>query len=340
MTKFLKPLILIAALFFGAELAVSGQVSIPYTFTANTTIRASEVNSNFSTLGSNALNRTGGTVTGALASSGGSWTGTWAGSPTLSGNPTFSGTPVFSTGAALAGTFSGTPTFSGDFTVSGAPTFSGNATFSGTTTVSMGSSVALQLGAAGLQLADTNRSHYLVVTPGSDLTANRVLTLTTGDAARTITLSGNPTLNDWFDQAVKTTSTPTFAGATLGATDFNGSVAQRGKLQNYRETLATPSVSSNAVTLDLSTANVFRTSLSASVTTLTISNAPATGTVYSFTWILDITGSRTVTWPASVKWGNAGAPTLSTTNGKVDVFTFVTTDGGTSWLGFNGGQNF
>uniref|UniRef100_A0A6M3KB96 Uncharacterized protein n=1 Tax=viral metagenome TaxID=1070528 RepID=A0A6M3KB96_9ZZZZ len=68
----------------------------------------------------------------------------------------------------------------------------------------------------GIHALDTNASHDLVITPGSDLTADRVLTLTTGDAARTVTLSGNPTLNDWFNQNVKTTGTPTFASVTPG----------------------------------------------------------------------------------------------------------------------------
>jgi hypothetical protein len=46
---------------------------------------------------------------------------------------------------------------------------------------------------------------------GSDLSADRILSFVTGDAARTITLNGNPTLNDWFDQSVKTTAVPTFS---------------------------------------------------------------------------------------------------------------------------------
>jgi hypothetical protein len=71
-----------------------------------------------------------------------------------------------------------------------------------------------------LGLGDTDASHQLNITPGSNLTANRTLTLTTGDADRTITLSGNPTLADWFDQAVKAASSPTFAGMTM-----NGSVS-------------------------------------------------------------------------------------------------------------------
>jgi hypothetical protein len=50
-------------------------------------------------------------------------------------------------------------------------------------------------GTAGiLGLKDTNGSHYLNITPGSDLSANRTLTITTGDAARTLTLSGDATL--------------------------------------------------------------------------------------------------------------------------------------------------
>jgi hypothetical protein len=73
----------------------------------------------------------------------------------------------------------------------------------------------LTLPNAGLHLLDTNASHDLIISPGSDLTADRILTLTTGDAARTVTLSGNPTLADWFDQDVKQAAGPTFASITL-----------------------------------------------------------------------------------------------------------------------------
>jgi hypothetical protein len=69
--------------------------------------------------------------------------------------------------------------------------------------------------ADALHIFDTNASHDLIITPGSDLAADRVLTLTTGDAARTITLSGDPTLSDWFDQSVKAAASPTFANPTL-----------------------------------------------------------------------------------------------------------------------------
>lgn len=49
-------------------------------------------------------------------------------------------------------------------------------------------------GAGTLGLADTDASHYLNVTPGSNLTADRTLTVTTGDANRVLTISGDTTL--------------------------------------------------------------------------------------------------------------------------------------------------
>ena len=70
----------------------------------------------------------------------------------------------------------------------------------------------------GLHIFDTDDSHDLIISPGSNLTADRILSLVTGDAARTITLSGNPTLADWFDQALKQASSPTFAAINIGGT--------------------------------------------------------------------------------------------------------------------------
>lgn len=86
-------------------------------------------------------------------------------------------------------------------------TASANATFA-----------TLTLNNSGLHILDTNASHDLVFAVGSDLSADRTLTFTTGDAARTITLSGNPTLDDWFDQSVKAAATPAFGGATINGT--------------------------------------------------------------------------------------------------------------------------
>jgi len=71
---------------------------------------------------------------------------------------------------------------------------------------------------SGLHLFDTNATHDLIVKPGSDLSADRILTITTGDSARTITINGDPTLDNWFDQGLKVASSPTFAALTVSGT--------------------------------------------------------------------------------------------------------------------------
>jgi hypothetical protein len=52
----------------------------------------------------------------------------------------------------------------------------------------------------------------------------------------------------------------------------------------------------------------------------------------------DATGSRTVTWPASVKWPSSIAPTITSTASKGDKYVF--TGDGTYWWGSNAGQNY
>ena len=72
-------------------------------------------------------------------------------------------------------------------------------------------------GTSYVGIGDTDNSHYLQLQVGTNLTADRILTLTTGDAARTITVNGNPTLDDWFDQSVKVAANPQFATVEVGA---------------------------------------------------------------------------------------------------------------------------
>lgn len=102
--------------------------------------------------------------------------------------------------------------------------------------------------------------------------------------------------------------------------------------------VATTTDSGSALTLDLSAANTFDTTLTANCT-LSFINPPASGELGEWTIILrqDATGSRTVTWPASVKWqaadgtNSGSAPTLYTAATAEDVITLSTLDGGTTY---------
>jgi hypothetical protein len=86
-------------------------------------------------------------------------------------------------------------------------------------------------------------------------------------------------------------------------------------------------------TLSLVNGNVFDRTLAVGTTTFEFSGAIA-NKAGSFTLILRHgADGRTVNFPASVKWPNGSPPSLSTVSGSVDVLTFVTVDGGTTWLG-------
>lgn len=61
----------------------------------------------------------------------------------------------------------------------------------------------------GLKIYDTNNSHVIIITPGSNITANRTLTITTGDSDRTITIAGDGTLRYLASRIGTTTSSAT-----------------------------------------------------------------------------------------------------------------------------------
>jgi hypothetical protein len=109
---------------------------------------------------------------------------------------------------------------------------------------------------------------------------------------------------------------------------------------SYNETYAAVTSTSNATTVNCEAGNSFSHTLTEN-TTFTFSNPPASGTAYTFSVeiIQDSGGSgHTVTWPGSVDWPAATAPTLTATASAKDIFVFTTRDGGTNWYGFTAGQ--
>lgn len=111
---------------------------------------------------------------------------------------------------------------------------------------------------------------------------------------------------------------------------------RRPKLKDYSETLvAHGNTGGGTEDFDLSAGNVHSATVNSSANTFTFSNPPASGTAGSLTLILTNGGSQTVNWPASVDWAGGSAPTL--TSSGVDILTFLTTNGGTTWYGFAAG---
>ena len=85
----------------------------------------------------------------------------------------------------------------------------------------------------------------------------------------------------------------------------------------------------SASAIDCSLGNFFTKTASGGLT-WTFTNVPASR---AFSVILELTngGTGTQAWPASVKWPNGVAPTLTVSG--VDVLGFITDDGGTTWRG-------
>ena len=82
--------------------------------------------------------------------------------------------------------------------------------------------------------------------------------------------------------------------------------------------------------IDCAEGNYFKKTVTGA-TAFTFTNVP-TGTAYFLTIEIECNGSNAVTWPTpNVKWPADTAPTL--TDGKTQLFTFITDDGGTRWRG-------
>ena len=97
--------------------------------------------------------------------------------------------------------------------------------------------------------------------------------------------------------------------------------------------------SGNATTVNSRDGTVFSHTLTEN-TTFTFSNPAASGksSGFALTIVQDASASGfTVTWPGAVAWPNGVTPALTVTANAVDQFVFYTTNGGTTWYGFQSG---
>jgi hypothetical protein len=186
----------------------------------------------------------------------------------------------------------------------------------------------------------------VTLTNGSGLPVSGVTGFGSGVSAFLVTpTSGNlagAVTDETGSGALVFAASPTLSGTIGGSLTWSGAqtFSSSIKTTSIIETFSAPSITSNVLTIDLTQGTVFNVTNSANINTFTISNATAS-TAQAFTLVMTSNGSsRTQTWGSSVKWPGGTAPTLTATSGKVDVLTFVTNNGGTTWYGFVGGQNY
>ena len=127
------------------------------------------------------------------------------------------------------------------------------------------------------------------------------------------------------------------AGTTASYGDNDTSLATTAFVQTALYKKVSDGNSSTSFTVDWSSGNIHTLTLTGNCTLTFTAPSPALG---ALTLLLtqDGTGSRTVTWPGTVKWSGGTAPTLTTTASKIDVFNFLYD--GTNYIGTTMGLNY
>lgn len=160
--------------------------------------------------------------------------------------------------------------------------------------------------------------------------------------------AGNPFLNGVNAEIdIDGSSLSPFVGIDINGTTLLRCSGSQVAVQNdnlfvlsgaFSEDEDTYASGSGTKNLDVSAATVFRGlgALSGAVT-FTFDNPVNSGSAGTITIILEDAGSATITWPASVDWPSGTEPTWTS---GIDIVSFVTTDGGTTWYGFLGGLDF
>ena len=154
----------------------------------------------------------------------------------------------------------------------------------------------------------------------------------TGAATLTGILKGNGT------SAFTAVTAP--SGTIVGTTDtqtLTNKTVEAGTFTNGYTEEVFSSTPTSTITLDLANGSVQIITLGGNITYTF--PTPVAGKSLTLIQKQDGTGSRTVTWPASVKWPAGTAPTITSTASRADKFIFTAIDG-SSWLGSVAGQNY
>ena len=205
----------------------------------------------------------------------------------------------------------------------GAPSFPNGASITGVlTATSFSGSLA---GTASTATAATN-AYGLVGSPNISV---GTVSGTTGTFSGNVSVGGTLTYDDVTNiDSVGLITARSGINVLAGVSTFAAQIEANGGTKiTGSQTSNISAMGANAV--DCSAGNYFTKTITGA-TTFTFTNVPS-GVAYAFTFEVTLNGSNAITWPSSVKWPADTAPTI--TDGKTQVFVFLTDDGGTRWRG-------
>ena len=205
----------------------------------------------------------------------------------------------------------------------GAPSFPNGVSVTGVlTATSFSGSVA---GTASSATVATN-SYGLVGSPNISV---GTVSGTTGTFSGNVSVGGTLTYDDVTNiDSVGLITARSGINVLAGVSTFAAQIEANGGTKiTGSQTSNISAMGANSV--DCSAGNYFTKTITGA-TTFTFDNVP-TGVAYTFTMEVTLNGSNAITWPGTVKWPADTAPTI--TDGKTQLFVFLTDDGGTRWRG-------
>jgi len=211
---------------------------------------------------------------------------------------------------------------------SGAAVFNANPTETGGSVTSVGGTGTVN----GISLSGTVTSSGNL-TLGGALSGVNLTSQVTGTLP--VANGGTGVTTKTGTGAVVLGTAPTITGMTLaGAVTGADQTVSAINLKDYGEITNAIGNATGAKTIDLTLGNSV-TATTTGATTWTFSNPTASDELCSFSIKLVNGGAFAQTWPTSVDWPAATAPTLTASG--TDVLVFITCDGGTTWYGFVAG---
>jgi len=164
----------------------------------------------------------------------------------------------------------------------------------------------------GLHVLDTDSSHDLILKPGSNITADRTLTITTGDADRTISISGNFTIAAAFTMSGAYAFTGTLSNTTTVTFPTTGTLATLDGSETFtNKTLTSPTLTTPALGEPASGTLTNCTGLPVSGITASTSTALGVGSI-ELGHASDTTIARSGAGAITVE--GVAVPTISSTN--------------------------